>query len=88
MIRIVANKLKEIGYTVDDSIMDINKLNQSTIGFAYSGNDFPTRTRIYLIPLDKDLNPNTKAYLIYAHYEKRWGKDLSWAKVEPIKIVK
>jgi hypothetical protein len=55
--------------------MDINKLNQSTIGFAYSGNDFLTRTRIYLIPLDKDLNPNTRL-LNLCPLRKKMGKRL------------
>jgi len=80
--------LKELGYLIDDSEDGINKLNLSTSGFIYTGKDFPTRTRIYLAPINKKLSSSTKAYLVYAHYEKKWGRDLSWAKVEPISIVK
>lgn len=87
MIKIVAENLREIGYIVDDSLEGINKLDKSTIGFSYTGEDFPARTRIYLTPLDKKISSSTKGYLVYAHYEKKWGRDLSWAKAEPIKIV-
>lgn len=50
-------------------------------------NTFPVKVRIYLVPLDKSINKNQKAFLVYTYYEKKWGKDLSWAKTVPIRIV-
>lgn len=85
-ISIAAKSLKDIGYVSGDSLKDINELNKHTVGFTYAGNTFPVRVRIYLCPIDKSINKDQKAYLVYTHYEKKWGKDLSWAKVVPIRI--
>ena len=85
--RLAAYKLEEIGCAIGNSPEEINEFNISTLGFTYTGNEFPTRTLVYLSPIDKQLTPSTKAYLVYTHYQKKWGRDLSWTKVEPIKIV-
>ena len=86
MIGLAAKNLKDAGYISDNSLNEINDLNRNTVGFTYTGNQFPAKVRIYLFPIDKKLNQNQKAFLVYTHYEKKWGKDLSWAKVVPIKI--
>ena len=52
-------------------------------GFAYVGREFPLIGRLYLYSSPSPVN-NDKECLIYAHYEVRFGKDLSWAKVIPL----
>jgi hypothetical protein len=49
----------------------------SASGFFYSGNEFPIKVRYYL---DGTEPPSRRIAVIYAHYEKRFGRDLSWTK--------
>ena len=83
--QIAANKLKEAGIITErDRQQDLSI--GGTDGFTYIGEKFPTKVRLYLTPVDKELT-SKKAFLVYSHYESRWGKDLSWAKIVPLKVV-
>lgn len=61
----------------------INELCNKLLGFTYSLDKYPTRNRIYLTPNDKKPDPNSSR-IIYVHYEKKWGKDLSWSRSFPV----
>lgn len=85
-LQVATTKLKELCILSNDTPQDVNKLAMGHDGFSYIGNHFPQRIRYYLVPLDKAPDPN-KSFLIYCHYEAKWGKILSWAKVVPLKMV-
>lgn len=74
--------------TIDGLIQGVtepfmNELFNKLLGFTYSLDKYPTRNRIYLTPNDKKPDPNS-CRIIYVHYEKKWGKDLSWSRSFPV----
>ncbi len=85
MLKIAGLQLKELNIIEDSSLDGLNYFGEYPMGFAYTGDNFPSDIRIYLYPIDKTMDTTT-AYLIYTHFERKWGKDLSWAKVIPLQI--
>lgn len=62
---------------------DFNFLNELFIeGFKYNGKTFPAKIRFYM-DIQKPLN-NEKNVVVYTHWEKRLGKNLSWSMIIPV----
>jgi hypothetical protein len=59
-------------------------------GFFYKGSGNRAAVRVYLSPADPNVKEPQKgtAYLFYTHYEKKWGKNLSWTKAVRLDIEK
>lgn len=80
-------KLSEYGVTIPQ-----NMSVPSLYGLMYIDTVFPVEIQYYITnikyqyPNHEQVAINQKpnldnAYIVYSHYEKRWGKDLSWVKV-------
>ncbi len=79
---IAVNKLMQLGiFPLDEGH---NPLNLPE-GFQYCGQEFPVTARLHVAMLEKPLRKENMV-LVYAHYEKKWGKDLSWVKTFPIEM--
>ncbi|MBO8129809.1 MAG: hypothetical protein H0Z39_11560 [Peptococcaceae bacterium] len=91
----IAQVVKELSSLGIDYPHDI--LASDLLGFMYTGENLPARTRHYLsnrrivkygVPcttVQTNEQPHSeRSYAIYAHHEIRWGKDLSWVKTVPI----
>jgi hypothetical protein len=48
--------------------------------FTDTGDRFPLGVRYFLPGPLPDFASARSTFLLYSHYEKRWGKDLSWTK--------
>lgn len=53
------------------------------MGFEYYEESFPAEIR-YFLPAPESASVGRRAYVVYSHYERRWGRDLSWAKAFPV----
>lgn len=53
------------------------------MGFGYYGESLPAEIRYYL-PAAESASAGRRGYVVYSHYERRWGRDLSWAKAFPV----
>lgn len=83
-------KLAEAGIYLQD-----NTDNSRLHGLYYFGNSFPAEIQYYVTNVKLTypqgyVTTNQKpsldnSYLVYSHYERRWGKDLSWVKLAEIK---
>lgn len=79
-------KLKELlglDYNKEKEFMFQGK----TDGFTYTGNSFPAKIRFYILTNNNTLLDTHKLFLIYSHYEIKWGKNLSWVKIVPINFI-
>lgn len=54
------------------------------MGFGYYGERLPAEIRYYLSDPESASSPGRRAFVVYSHYERRWGRDLSWAKAFPV----
>jgi hypothetical protein len=55
--------------------------------FSYAGSQKEFKARAYAATLDgSPVNlDNKKAFVFYSHYEKKWGRNLSWTKAVPVR---
>ena len=67
---------------INSNISVDSKSFEEARAFAYKGNKFPIKLKAIL---DDNSNIN-RAYLVFCHYERKWGKDLSWTKLIPIHV--
>lgn len=75
---------------MDEEIGFGEEIGWSVVGFTYTGAEPTARVRYELIASDGSAGARPdprRAYVAYVHYEKRWGKDLSWTKAVPIDVV-
>ena len=80
-------KLAEVGVILPTNHTDLGRLH----GLIYFGDSFPAEIQYYVTNVKFTSPQNHKitndkpdldnSYLVYSHYEKRWGKDLSWVRL-------
>lgn len=84
-LQVAADELRRLGILTSNSEEQTNIVFNNSVGFSYSGNKFPGNVRLHFAN-NTGSPEGKKAFLIYSHYEVKWGKDLSWAKVIPLKV--
>ncbi len=78
-IPMVVRALVSEGVSVDEK--DISRIP----AMGYAGEKFPVEIRYYLSRTEP-ASDGKGAFVVYSHYEKRWGRDLSWTKTFPIQM--
>lgn len=53
------------------------------LAFGYAGDHFPVTARFYFSPEEQ---PWPEGWVVYSHYEERWGRDLSWSRAFPVHV--
>lgn len=54
-------------------------------GFAYFDSRPSFSVRFFFLP-PWPSEPRAKTFVVYSHYERRWGKDLSWSRAYPVQL--
>ena len=54
-------------------------------GFAYFSSRPSFSIRYFFLP-PWPSEPESKTFVVYSHYERRWGKDLSWSRAYPVRL--
>jgi hypothetical protein len=62
----------------------VNAVRQIT-AFGYEGDRFPAQVRYYLLG-KAPISRGQRAFIVYSHYEKRWGRDVSWTTTFPVQV--
>lgn len=55
------------------------------VAFGFVGERFPAEVRYYLQGNEAAL-AGQRPLVVYSHYERRWGRDLSWTKAFPVQM--
>lgn len=79
-------RTKQVAVEALESLGLNPKADELDHGYFYRGDTFPTRVRFYVETGRNFRAQQTQAFVLYVHYETRWGRNLSWAKLEPIEI--
>lgn len=54
-------------------------------GFTYFGSRPSFSVRFFFLP-PWPSQSRAKTFVVYSHYERRWGKDLSWSRAYPVQL--